>query len=102
MMNDIIKFNNKELVLKCFKLLIDNCAISNENSSNLFDEDYCKNQLCRIKFPVLIEIKNEDEVDQQVTDNNGRRRYYKEIITIEERNFLVSNFCYKPYSSHED
>ena len=94
--------DNKELILKCFSLLTKNNSLKNEDINNLLDENYCKNQFCRTKFPVLIEIKNEAEVDQQVKDNNGRQRYYKEIITIEGRDFLVSNFWYKSNSSHED
>lgn len=102
MMNDVSKNNNKELVLQCFELLIDNCAIDNEDITNLLDEDYCKLKFNRSKFPVLIEIDNENEIDKYAYDKNTKQRYYKEVMNIESRKFLVSNFWYGSNGSQED
>ncbi|MDD6918432.1 MAG: hypothetical protein PUI80_02135 [Peptoniphilaceae bacterium] len=101
-MDNVSKNNNKQLVLKCFELLIKNDAIDNEDITNLLNEEYCKLKFSRTKFPVLIEIDNENEIDKYAKDNNEWQRYYKQIININGRKFLVSNFWYGSNGSQVD
>lgn len=97
------KLTNKSFAFECLNLLIDNGLLSDSEIMILTDNDECKRLFNNTKFPVLLEVaQNHDLDDLDCYDELGRQRFYKEKIFVNGRSFIITNHWYGPNKSVAD
>lgn len=104
--NKFESMSNKKFAYECIKLLKEYDKLDDSIISILIDEEKCHNLFnCSGKFTIFKEIPKDcsDELlAKYCYDINGRQRYYKDKIIIDEREFVITNHWYGPNKSMPD
>ena len=101
-MDNLDKLANKEFAYKCFELLKEQDSL-NEQDINLLTNKYKCNTYFNSAFPILLEVSIYGEPnDADIKDAQGRNRYYKEKIFVNEKAFLITNHWYGSDKSQPD
>ena len=104
-MNDVEKMENKEFAFYCINELKKAGAMTDDVLRILTDSRICRDWFSFSSgFAILNEIPRDysEEDIQKARCVGTRYRYYKEVITVGERNFLVTNHWYGPNKSLKD
>lgn len=102
-MVDFERLENKDFVYSCLELLKENNCLNEEEIGILTNEDECKRLFNCSKFPILSEVNQEEALgDDDCYDDQGRQRFYKKKIYVDNRAFVVSNHWYGPNKSMPD
>ncbi len=104
-MTDVEKMKNKEFAFYCINKLRKAGTMTDDVLRILTDAKICKDWFsCSSGFAILKEIsKDYTEEDVKKACCIGTKyRYYKEVITVGERSFVVTNHWYGPNKSMKD
>lgn len=100
------KLPNKQFAYSCIQLLKNKNVIKGVVLNNLIDGEQCHNLFsCSSGFPILLEVKGnltKEELNNHCHDSNGRQRYYKEVVEINNKYYVITNHWYGPNKSMQD
>ncbi len=101
------KLPNKEFAFKCLTLLQNNGGLDDKVLATLTDIDECKRLFCfsSNRFSILREIKSgftTEELQEQRRDTSGKYRYYKDVLVLNNKQYIVTNHWYGPNKSMPD
>lgn len=103
---DLESLPNKEFAYECIQLLKENGKLDEKNMSILTNVDTCKNMfMFSGNFQILQEVPVgicDEELKSYRCDRTGRNRYYKDLIMLENRCYIISNHWYGPNKSMPD
>lgn len=71
-----------------FATLIFNGEIKADEISGFLDLFYCKN-IFGLSYPLLKELKPEEDVDSAKRDSKGYNRYYETVIEVNSKRYLI-------------
>ena len=98
--------DNKSFAYSILRKLLDVGRLDTTILTMLCDPDECKRLFCFSgKFAVLKEVSpmyTNEELDKVCYDGTKRQRYYKEVITVDGRAYVVCNHWYGPNKSMQD
>lgn len=95
--------SNKDFAFQSIELLKKKNAFDNKVILNLTDIDFCKKEL-KSSFTILQKLpKNFNGSDiKKFTFIQGNNRYYPDVISKQDENYLITNDWYKGSSNHRD
>ena len=98
--------NNKKFAYSILKRLLEAGKLDSATLNVLCNPDECKRLFCFSgKFAVLKEVLpmcTNEELDKACYDGTKRQRYYKDMITVDGKGYVVCNHWYGPNKSMPD
>ena len=103
---DFKSLSNKQFAYQCIQLLKEHGRLDDRNINILTDPEICRRMfLCSGSFPILQEVpigSSDEELTSYCYDGTGRQRYYKDIIEIGNKGYVITNHWYGPDRSMPD
>lgn len=98
--------DNKTFAYSILRKLLDEGKLDSTTLSILCNPDECKRLFCFSgKFSVLKEVSpmcTAEELDKVCYDGAKRQRYYKDVIVVGARGYVVCNHWYGPNKTMPD
>ncbi|MBO7148288.1 MAG: hypothetical protein J6V93_00360 [Clostridia bacterium] len=89
--DEILRLKNKDFAFKCLYILEE--KNKKQDVEKLTNPIFCKNYF-DMNFAILQEITSPLADNKIFKDNSGYRRYYPDIITLFDRQYIVCNDWY--------
>ena len=102
---DLESLPNKKFAYQCIQLLKEHGKIDDRNINILTDSEICRRMFSCSGFSILQEVptgSSDEELTPYCYDNTGRQRYYKDILVIQNKGYVVTNHWYGPNKSMPD